>query len=286
MITRSTNRTSWTELSGRSLAQVENVADIVLPIYYDDIESSSQWFGSVETIEEEPETDIIDYENWRQPQPRFLNFVSEDQYNQTRGRYPIPQKRISISLLGWTATGKSELLGRTKFAFSAPLEIFVTSILSNNVELRVHDVMGMEEHVRLHRAVISAGDAIILVYRIDLKHSWEVLKEYAGYILQTKPDRRKHPVVVFQNKFRDDADPNELLSFRDEGLPMIGQTEIHRAWAMMKQFQFVVGDSRDSAFVAEMLESLAKRRMAWLSSAKRKLNYGRKWTWTQGILRK
>jgi hypothetical protein len=130
MITRSTNRTSWTELSGRSLAQVENVADILLPIYYDDIESSSQRFGFVETIEKETETDIIDYENWRQPQPRFLNFVSEDQYNQTRDWYPIPQKRISISLLGWTATGKSELLSRTKFAFSAPLEIFVTSILS------------------------------------------------------------------------------------------------------------------------------------------------------------
>ncbi|CCX32451.1 Protein of unknown function [Pyronema omphalodes CBS 100304] len=120
---------------------------------------------------------------------------------------------------------------------------------------------------------MTMGEAILVTYRIDRPASWEIVQDIAAEISIDKPDRKQNPVVIFQNKLRDDVKPVERA---EEDLSMVGDTEIHRGWAIRNGFEFFVGDSRDHDFVYHMFESLAQRRVAALETPR---NSGRRWPW-------
>lgn len=62
IMSRSTTKTCWTELSGLSLAQVDNIGDILLSLCREDIATSGRWFSTLQiepTIMEEKELEYI-----------------------------------------------------------------------------------------------------------------------------------------------------------------------------------------------------------------------------------
>jgi hypothetical protein len=277
IMSRTTTKTCWTELSGLSLAQVDNIGDILLPLYREDIATSGQWFSTLQieptiTEEKELEHDPLEEEVLSiPPPPKNLLVTPVEEYDPST--QPEPKHIIHISLVGRSGTGKSELLQLPRWSIGI-CERFITRVLSDEVLLAIDDISGMQDYERLRRPCMTMGDAILFTYRIDSPESWETVQDIAAEISMDKPDRKQNPVVIFQNKLRDDVPPDERAA--EEDLWMVADTEIHRAWAIRNGFECVVGDIRDHDFVYHIFESLAQRRVAALETPR---NSGRRWPW-------
>ncbi|KAI5789238.1 hypothetical protein FPQ18DRAFT_307048 [Pyronema domesticum] len=280
VISNGTFQTCWTKVRGLNISRVDNIGDILLPIPCSDTENSSKWFRSTVThhsmdLITEETMPLFDHRNMylprlfaksrrrmeklevQQPEKRLI-FTPGYEYA-PEFRQPVsPERRLTVFLLGYSGTGKSELIGKPLHRGKYPVESYKTRIMDGEFELLVRDCIGRAEHREEQLALARSSDACILTYRIDMQASWHAVVRLAERIEKIKPDRKRNPIIIFQNQYRRDIsqDDNRDHCFVRRDVKCV--TNMHRDSALRSRFEFVVGDSRDSGFVYEMFQDLAK----------------------------
>ena len=170
-----------------------------------------------------------------------------------RGDSSIKDKMFKVVLIGSASVGKSCILlraGKDEFKEAYNVTVgtdmcsLVVKVKSKTVELQVWDTAGMEQFRSMIKVFFNGAHAVLLVYDITRKESFDALEMWLHMVRESAPPDVK--IVLVGNK-KDETEARQVST--DMGKEYEKQNSL---------FDFVETSAKTGEGVIDMFKKLAK----------------------------